>query len=340
MALVYIDSFSTYAKEDNIRAYNWSYGGFTQPFDVSPTLGRRQSGGLKCNYIYGSALQFRFPTSEGYIMGIAAKLPPSGDTNIIRISDPDNTAHFSLRVNPDGSLSINKSTGEVSRSASNIVKTNVWNYIELKFQISDYILADTCIVRLNEEVVINVPESTSIASTTNQYASFIEIIGPSGSEYCDFYVCDYYGTTNNDFLGDCRVEAIRPMTDGTYSDGVTSVDGAAHFEMVGEVNYDQDTYVTLNTSGSRESYGMSELPYITPQTIYGIQTSAVLSKADSGYKAAAPFIRVNTTDSDGVPVALGTSWQNISVIHETDPTTSAAWEIDAINDIEAGVVVS
>jgi len=214
----------------------------------------------------------------------------------------------------------------------------------MKVTIADSIGANTCKVRANGVDIITVAAGQDLKNTANATASQVSLghHGTSGGAtptYDDLYICDGTGGTNNDFLGDCRVDTLYPTSDGNYSQFTPST-GSSHFALVDETTPNTTDYNDGATVGDRDSYGMGNLAALTSQTVYGVQVNAAIVKDDAGAKSAATFVRSSATDGDGAGVALGTSQAYVSQVFETNPNGSVAWTETTVNAMEAGVKVT
>ena len=155
----------------------------------------------------------------------------------------------------------------------------------------------------------------------------------------DFYLLDSTGTTNNDFLGICKVETDLPSGNGNSSVLVGSdADSTDNYLLVdnnASVPPATTEYVESDTEGDKDTYAMSDLDGTA--TVYGVQTTLYAEKDDSGAKFVRPVIRSGGTDYPGTSFALSNgTYVPIDEIWEVDPNTSAAWAYTAVNAMEVG----
>jgi len=210
-----------------------------------------------------------------------------------------------------------------------------YNYIEIKATIHD----STGAVEVKINGVTDNNLNLTNVDTRNGGTGVIDTILIAGTGYTDdFYVCDTSGATNNDFLGDIRVDTIYPDGDGNYTQFTPST-GTAHWSLVDETTPNTTDYNSGANIGDRDSYTYAALSAITSQTIYGVQINAAALKSDSGSRSLGTMSRLSGTNKDGSGAALSTSQTYISEIQETDPA-SAAWTESNINSAEFGVKVT
>lgn len=219
---------------------------------------------------------------------------------------------------------------------------NTEYYIEWKITFANSISADTCVVKINGVQVLNVASGQDTQASANASANGFHLGGFNQASTCiydDLYLCDQSGSTNNDFLGDIRVDTVFPTSDGNYT-AFTPSTGSDHYALVDETEPNTTDYNDGATVGDRDSYGLGNLTALTSQTVYGVQVNAAILKDDAGAKSAATFVRSASTNQDGAAVALGTSQVYVSQIFEQDPNAAAAWTETTVNAMEAGVVVT
>lgn len=281
-------------------------------------------------------------------MGVALYLGDLPSPQAHRIFALKDVASYQcdLRVNADLTLTVTRNGTALTNGTSvAALSLSTWYYLEWKVTIADSISAGSCKVRLNGVDIITVATSQDTKNTANSSANQVEL-GPGGvgvgsldMRFDDFYLCDQSGSTNNDFLGDCRIDTIYPTSDGTYSQFTPST-GSTHYTLVDETTPNTSDYNDGATVGDRDSYGMGNLSALTSQTVYGVQVNAAILKDDAGSKSAATFVRSSGTNGDGASSALGTSQVYLSQIFETDPNGSIAWTESSVNAMEAGVKVA
>ena len=343
MSLLFIDGFDHYVTADITK--KWT--AINSTVGIAASSGRRGGGALSS----GATSRYVSKTlaaSASFVTGFAFSFTtlPSASAVICTFDDVA-TTQCSLAVNADGTLSVFRSTStSVTNGTSTLsLSANTWFYIEWKVTIADSIGANTCKVRVNGIDWITVATGQDLKATANATANGFRLGGGTGatnfggSIFDDFYICDQSGSTNNDFLGDVRIDTLYPTSDGNYT-AFTPSTGSSHFALVDEATPNTTDYNDGAAVNDRDSYGMGNLSALTSQTVYGVQVNAAIVKDDAGAKSAATFVRSSSTDGDGASVALGTSQVYVSQVFETDPNGSIAWTETSVNAMEAGVKVT
>lgn len=333
MALLFMDGFDHYATADFLKKWT-AYGSYAPT--IGATSGRRGGGGLIGNTTTTSANYTKTISSTSTVIVGAAYKAGTNGTDVIRLFE-GSTQHITLYFTSTNTYKLYRgtNTGTLLATGTTVHSSGIWAYLELKATINDSTGA--------YELKINgVSEfSASNVDTRNGGTSgVVDSVGLGGNNgvYDDFYICDTSGATNNNFLGDCRIDTLLPSGDGNYTQFTPST-GTAHYATVDESTPNTTDYNYSSTSGDRDSYTFPDLAGLTSQTIYGIQINAAALKSDSGSRSLGTMSRLSGTDKDGSGAALGTSLAYISEIQETDPA-SAAWTEANINAAEFGVKVT
>jgi hypothetical protein len=340
MALLFMDGFDHYATADITKKWTSSAS-----MSIASTSGRRGGGCASTNSL-GSYLEKALSASSANIVvGFAFKLNVfnTGYPAFLTLKE-SSTSHISLGYNASSKLEIRRGNGGGTLLATSNASLSLsqFNYIEIKVTISDTV--GTTEVRING--VTDSGLTLTGADTRNGGTSgVIDLVslgqnstfGAAGA-YDDLYVCDTSGSTNNNFLGDCRIDTLFPNADGNYSQFTPST-GTVHYSLVDESTPNTTDYNYSSTSGDRDSYTFPDLTGLVSQTVYGIQINAAALKSDSGSRSLGTMSRLSGTNKDGTGAALSTSLAYLSEIQETDPA-SAAWTEANVNAAEFGVKVT
>jgi hypothetical protein len=250
-----------------------------------------------------------------------------------------------LRLNPDGTFSVARgiSTAITGGTSTTAIAVGAYYYIEWKVTIADSIAANSCKVRISGVDAINVATGQDAKNNTNGYATQLRLGNQSASigialDFDDLYVCDQSGTANNDFLGDCRVDAQLPNGDGAVTNFIPST-GTTHYTLVDDPTPNTTDYVDSATVGDRDLYDFTNLTPLSTSTVYGVQVSTAANKDDAGSRSIAVTARSGTTNVDGATQALSTSQLYFSSIFETD-SASAQWNQSTVDAAQFGIKVA
>jgi len=226
------------------------------------------------------------------------------------------------------------------------MSAGVMAYVEWKVVIHPS--AGTVEVRVNGNVVpgLNLTGQNTRASGFSTWTSVVlgtnDNVGSSWSggnlnvDFDDVYVCDGSGSAPwNTFLGDCRVDALRPTAEGTSSQW-TPLSGTDNAAMVNQTAPDDDTtYVSTVTSGHTDTYVTPDAP-VAGAAIMGVQLNVSIKKEDAGSCAVSGVVRHSGTNYPVVLPNPGTTYAYQTVMMPTNPGTGVAWTEAGFNAAEFG----
>lgn len=214
-----------------------------------------------------------------------------------------------------------------------------WYYLELK-------VVMTSATSWQAELVVDGTTRIPLTSAFDPASSNPNITGLMffsdlnyNSGVSDVYLLDDTGTVNNDYLGDCRVESLRP----------TSVGGVQQWDVVGAADATDavdDTTIDLDTGylrapgvPTRSTFALGNLA-ATTGTVRGVAVMASAKKEGSNARIIKPAVRVGGTTYDG-PAGDFSPYQGgyrpVTGIFEVNPATDDTWTATEINAMEAGV---
>lgn len=159
----------------------------------------------------------------------------------------------------------------------------------------------------------------------------------------DIYILDTLGSYNNDFLGDCMIDAIYPNADGDVSDWVPGT-GVTHYNLVDDSTTTQDG-TDIVSSDNTDDVDLYE--YGTPtwvlDNIRGIQICTCHNMQSSGSRTFVHAMRdISNNDNLGPTTITSSSgtWSTDCEIIEKEPQGSAAWTLSDLTDYQFGMKVT
>lgn len=351
MALRFADSFDHYQQAD--ITMKWTAAGAIGGTGVQVVTGGRYNNCLKLIHATSAnaALSKTLDAQATWIVGFAFQwtlegAPSSSAQGFVRFVDVS-TVQVRLDLNADGTISVVNGDGTTLATSTSALSETTWYYVEFKATIGN---SGTYQVKVNEvDWIVSATGDTqnSSNSTANVIRLYGEYMGGVGYHYYDdVYICDSSGTTNNDFLGDVRVEAIFADADSATNADWTCSAGSDHYALVDESATDfpddDTTYVSDDTAGHKDTYGFPPLSY-SDADILGVQLNVCARKDDAGARSICGVVRSGGSDTDGDTISLGNSYtyivgtDNCLPIWETDPATAVAWTLSGVEDAEFGV---
>jgi len=353
MALLWYEGFENCVNNSSSRLID-NHSEYFDTFDQGSGgprpqggIGRRSTWG--CNFhnnIYWGRWNLKNVSSNEMIVGFAMKRvqagTPAANTSypLLRVYDSKiaGNVHLNICVDANNNFAVYRNTTLLGTSSGLQEEYNIWRYFEVKFKINA--TTGYVIIHYNEQEILNL---TSINTMTgsNAYARgyLFDMINPYTWVMDDLYFCDVSGAKNNDFLGDSRIDVLRPNAAGIYTDFTPGA--GANYQNVDEQTHDSDaTYNDGANVGDQDSYQMPDLPTPAGTTIYGVKTQATVRKTDAGAMKCKLLTRAGTTDDLGDEIILSDSYTTHAKILENNPDDLAAWQDADVNGMEVGVEIT
>ena len=211
-----------------------------------------------------------------------------------------------------------------------------WHYVEL--QVVQGTSNGTLQVRLNGILAI-----TLSAQNTTQGGGLLvtAFLGAVPGQACpltldvdDFYIADTTGTINNSFLGDVRVDVLKPDGAGTHNQFTVTGAPTAWQACADD---DEATFVTSTALAQRQTFSVQNLPVMATPAIHGVQVTVLARKTDAGnvlYKALA-LSGASLGTATANPLTEQLAWQ--TALFERNPNGNVQWTESAVNAAEFGL---
>lgn len=334
MALLFMDGFDHYGINDFLR--KWSgYSGSTM--SISTTLGRRGGGCL----VGPSSAYKNFEALYGtLIVGFAVRhstfSSSAVDYSLMYLGSGASQYVKTLTSTAGEIYVINDSGAVIGRTRPNVLSALTFAYVEIKVVAG--VSTGAVEIRVNGKVELSI---TNVRTSSNSFASFgfgaslVGIINDGAMRLDDLYVVDTSGGVNNDFLGDCRVDAYMPTSEGSLQQW-TPVPAGVHYTTVDENPNNDSDYVETATSGNVELFGYTDLANV-PLAIFGVQLNTAIRKTDAGARNFNGAAKVGGTTYFGPNIPINDSVIYRPTIWDKNPATSAAWTRTEIDNAEFGV---
>lgn len=354
MALLFMDSFDAYATADLTEKWTAS-GAVGATVTIGSGNGRHGSHGLR--FATGGAANETFYVQKTlaagdatFCLGFSVVVPAGtmGVSGIALASIRDgSSAQLTLVLNADYTLVVlrgNHGGTVLGTSSSAPLTGGVVAHVEWKGLIHPS--AGTVAVRVNGALVagLTLTSQNTRATATAQWtgvglgqvdAILSNIISVANIDYDDCYVLDGTGAAPlNDFLGDCRVDALLPTGAGATTGWTPSA--GANWQCVDDAAPNDDTdYTSAATTGLTDTFVFPDAP-VAGATIYGIQHNLSSKKTDAGTASLAPVIRHSGVDYPGTAIFPGLAYTYALQIAATNPGTGVAWTEAGLNACDFG----
>lgn len=347
MSILFVDSFDHYVGADFHKKWTSSFPGLDDTC-IQVGLGRCGSNCLRVQDVHFShkGLTVNGTPNKG-TAGFAYN--PQNFFTSQPICGPgwgaSTRPQWLAYMTADGKLNIQDGDGNFRvASAADVLRLNNWHFLEFQWTISATV--GTIIAKVNNVIVINAAglDLQDSSSGTNNWTEWIFASTSNGRGYYDdLYVLDDVddGLTpaTNTFLGDVRVEYLRPTADGAHADW-TVTGGGTHANAV-DKNYSSDVaspYIESQVAGDIDTNDYAD-PTIGSGTAFAIQINILAQKDTSGLRSIQPVVR-----SGGGVDAVGSSFSPPQfqptyeiVVYNRNPNTAVGWTIPEIAADQFGV---
>lgn len=348
MAVLFTDSFDHY-NSTAIAADKWTSFGATGPHTIVPAVGRCGSqaalfgGGLQ---ISNKGLTLLGSTDRGYCGFALYPILIGGGDNFVGVYLNGNSGifHWMAAADPSGAINItNGFTGStIASTPAGILHTGNYQFVEIFWIIHSS--AGQITIRVNGVQVLNATGINTKVGSTSAWDTFSLLGNANASHYIDdLYVLDDYddGKTpaTNTFLGDCRVEYLRPTADGNYVGQWTVVGGGSQYQAVDKNNDPSGTsvYIKSATPGQLATDVYADTSVGTG-TVFNVGVNTLVSKDNSGPRTVKNVVR--NAGSDGLGASYSPN-QTSPVFNrdsfDRDPSSGNGWTISTVNSAEFGV---
>jgi hypothetical protein len=344
VSLIWADGF----EESSQWSRKYTVGGGVLP---TTTTSRTNSG--NCMLLTGSTTQSEFKkffnsgdAHATFILGWAAYATntwptTSADPMLALFGDSGATQHIDLSEGSSGEIEVRRGASVLGETVGASLTSGVWAYWEVKVTLDDS--AGVVIIKKNGTTILSLSsQDTKNGGTNTTFDAFkMTTRSSSGSDMYvdDLYVCTGAGSVYNDFLGDVRIETLRPSGNGNSSQFVGSdADSTDNYLHVDDTAYTNTDFVGSSTTTNKDTYAYGDLVRTTGQ-VKGVMVQGVMAKSDSGSKSARLVARTASTDYTGDTESLSTSDIVYAHVWEQNPNTTSDWTISEVNGAEFGVEV-
>jgi hypothetical protein len=172
------------------------------------------------------------------------------------------------------------------------------------------------------------------AGTTIAKVEFRQMGGPAHNPY--FYVDDITIATG-DWIGDVRYDAALVPTADTAVKGWTPSTGADNYALLDELPPSDTDYVSSGSAGAKDLYEMSNwTPVDSSYTVEFLVDWIRARKGTAADQQIRSVVKSGSTESSGGSIPLSVTYRYYQRILATDPDTSAVWDTDGIDPLQAG----
>ncbi len=260
-----------------------------------------------------------------------ATKPASGAEEIFGTA----ACRFSIRLKSDGVLAVyNSSSNTLLATGTIVLAANTWYRIE---QMNGQ--GTTAAFEVKIDGIVDISTTGDIGTFDTDQVVFGKKVNRS-DQTVDFFFDDIMWSDSG-YPGISQCAILLPNANGNYQNWTIGAGGGSNFQNVDEVPHDGDTTYLLApaaTTAETEALQSGASASITG-TVNCVKAVATLKRNGASNGSVALRLRSGSTDSDAASNYTTTSaYVLISKIFDTDPATSSAWVLGALDSIETGSV--
>lgn len=337
MSLLWIEGFEGFGTTNDAAPEPTGIMGRKYPIVIRESFMEIQSGRYgKCLEILGTGdyiQSHNLTTNATSVFGMAVKLldtPASPYSQLIALYDGA-TEGMNFQFNQDGTISAYRASTLLGTS-TNAMALNTWYYFEAK--VLTHNSSGTVDIHVNGASWLSLSGVDTQEGANAYHTAFRIGAVEVRTQFDDIYFLDTAGTLNNDFLGNRKVEVIRPSAAGDSTDWTP--DAGDNYDRVNEAELDEDTsYVETDTTTDKDLYAYGNL--VNMNEVDGIQIMTEV-KVTAGDMDLHSVIKSSSTESDGTgDTIISTDYVTSRRLEELNPHTSLAWTPGEIDAAQFGV---
>jgi hypothetical protein len=313
---------SVYALRSNPTTNSTGYAACPASFSTA---------GLPQNILAGTTYYFRF-----YFR--AATLPAANEEPICVAVDAISNVKFRLNITSGGILKFYNTSNTLLATGTTALSTNAWYCIIIYANSGASVSWEVRLAPDDETTPATEISGSGADLGSNAFSSFR--IGKAinvNSQTVDFYYDDMLlDDANWPTQGTC----VRLAPNGDGSTAQWTAGTAADYTAVDEVPTDGDTSYIQKSAGSSQAH-LVALESTTTKSISGTVNGvkAYIRPREGGNVTSATLVRIRSggTNSDSATRNGNTTYVPQFRVRDTDPSTSSAWTLSAIDSLEVGI---
>jgi hypothetical protein len=284
-------------------------------------------------------------TAATCIFGQAVKHSVIGSTAMfIGFQDTAFTTQVVMTINSSGFIEVRRTNGTGTLLGTTTTHTPIVanTFVHIAAKVILHTSTGAFTIQVNGVTVLTLTGVVTSSTISNVARVRWTCTGGQSITVDDIYAADAVdatatqGRTNNDFLGDLRVQSMFPTAAGDVTQW-TPNSAVANWTTVDETPPVTTDYNSDATAGHQDLYNLTDLTG-TIATVYAVRESLYALKSDAGTALIKPLIKENAVVTSETGQGLGITAGTVCGIHRwVRPSDSAVWTTSDINALQAGL---
>lgn len=260
-----------------------------------------------------------------------ATLPASGSEPIFQAQQAGGPTKFTLRITSAGNLAAYDSAGTLQATGSTALSASTWYRIECKVATGASAAWEVLINGVTE-----ISGTANVGTGNNGRSAFGKVADVSGQSV-DFYYDDI-SIDDAAYPGASAIMRLVPTANGTTMQW-TAGTGSSNYLEVDDVPFAEASYVKNVATDDVALFALTDTGTAGITGTINAVRPLIYPRLDSTGTNATKFrLKSGATTDDLSTVATTTAGIYLSKVYATDPNTSAAWTLSAVDALEVGAV--
>jgi len=260
-----------------------------------------------------------------------ATLPASGSEPIFQAQQAGGPTKFTLRVTSAGNLAAYDSAGTLQATGSTALSASTWYRIECKVATGASAAWEVLINGVTE-----ISGTANVGTGNNGRSAFGKVADVSGQSV-DFYYDDI-SIDDAAYPGAGAILRLVPTANGSTMQW-TAGTGSSNYLEVDDVPFAEASYVKNVSANDVALFALTDTGTAGITGTINAVRPLIYPRLDSaGTNATKLRLKSGATTDDLSTVATTTAGIYLSKVYATDPNTSAAWTLSAVDALEVGAV--
>lgn len=330
---LFMDGFDYYATADITKKWQEIITS-SSVYVISPGTGRRSGGALEVKGFpnFGGVIKTKtFMPSEKIVIGFAMNVTANGRGVITRFYS-GGVLQFSIGMNNSSQFFSQRGTAPIHATSVNSFPLNSYQYVEIGVHLADSGGYEVRVNGSTEGWFSFTSYDTLVTAGAKIDQVWLERVPNVGDSV---YLDDLYIAYGDEikFLGDSRIDTLTLTGNSSPQDWVPDTGNA--WERLNQTA----GYIASGSPGASSLFSLSNLPH-DPESIYGVQVNAHVSKSDAGSRTISSLLKTGNLTTVGQPLALATDTLLMRSAYSHNPATQAAFLKSDVEALEVGVRVA
>ena len=326
MSMLWIEGFDE-VPDDEVGPYLTS-SGYLTALGVGQTTGRGGRGRALSMSNDASNLVKYLGNQIGIITGFGLKFSGGASLEVIAALGAETGNQLQLCRTASNRLMLRYNNEILGQTSGEVVRSDVWDYIEWKIILVDE--TSLCTIRVNQRQVVTFTFDGSDVEIDRMF-----LYGEGNTNlFDDWYILNEDGTFNDDFLGDVTVENVALSSNGDTIQ-FTPYGSTVNYRNVNRTGFSDDERFNAGSSiGLTDLFQVRDLD-VAKDTVYAVMVGVRAKKLGTGFNEAAVLVKYDSVEYLSDDFSADADFRTVFFPFDEKPG-GGQWDVDAFNDLQVG----